>query len=93
MKAKKTPINSRIYLREKMLDELLPRLHQPGKITVLEAWDLCRHIPGVLSYDVCRAVFHGIMLDMIYQGLAGYSKKKGEYRIIKKEEKYNPERI
>jgi len=67
MKPKKLPRNSRIYTRERMLDVLLPRLHKPGRIVTLEAWDLCKSIPGVLSYDVCREIFHSIMLDMIKQ--------------------------
>lgn len=93
MKERRTPCNSRTYTRQRMLDVLLPRLHQPGRIATIEAWNLCRGIPGVISYDVCRAVFHGIMLDMIYHKLAGYTKTKGVYRIRKREEKYNPDPI
>lgn len=90
MKSKKPYRNSKEYTKERVLQVILPMLHKPGKISLSDCWPVTK---TVTSYSVLCYIFKEIMLDMIKQGHAGYTLKKGVYRLRKSCLNYNPVRV
>lgn len=90
MKPRKPYRNSKEYTRERVLEVILPMLRAPGIIQLKDIWPVAKY---VTSYSVACYIFKDIMMEMIKQGHAGYTERKGAYRLRKSCINYNPVRV